>query len=154
REERAEHDGMRACRQRLGNIARVAHTAVGNEGDAGARERFGYVLDRGDLRHADAGDDARGADRARADADLHAVCAVIDERLGPPAGAAVAPPDPPLRIARLDPLDAVEHALRMAVCGVDHQYIGARLHERGDTLVGALAHADRGADAQLAVWIL
>jgi hypothetical protein len=30
-------------------------------------------LDGGDLRHADAGDDARGADRPRTDADLDAV---------------------------------------------------------------------------------
>ena len=36
---------------------------------ASASATFG---DRGDLRHADAGDDARRADRARADADLHA----------------------------------------------------------------------------------
>ena len=40
------------------------------------------ICDRRDLRHADAGDDARRADRARTDADLDAVGAVVDERLG------------------------------------------------------------------------
>ena len=45
---------------------------------ASASATFG---DRGDLRHADARDDARGADRAGTDADLDAVGAGFDERL-------------------------------------------------------------------------
>jgi hypothetical protein len=44
--------------------------------------RRGAVGDRRDLRDADARDDARGADRARADADLDRVGAGVDERLG------------------------------------------------------------------------
>ena len=40
------------------------------------------VVDRRDLRDADAGDDARRADRAGADADLDRVGARVDERLG------------------------------------------------------------------------
>ena len=54
----------------------------------------------------------------------------------------------------LDPRDAVEHALRMAVRGVDHQHVDARLDQRRDALLGALADADRGADAQLALRVL
>ena len=49
---------------------------------------------------------------------------------------------------------AVEHALRMAVRGVDHDHVDAGLDQRLDALLGALAHADRGADAQLAVRVL
>ena len=44
-----------------------------------AFERRGDVGDRRDLRHADAGDDARGADRARADADLDRIGARADQ---------------------------------------------------------------------------
>ena len=46
--------------------------------------------DRGDLRHADAGDDARRADRAGTDADLDRIRARIDQRLGGIAGDDVA----------------------------------------------------------------
>ena len=45
-------------------------------------QRFRDVLDGGDLRHADTGDDAGGADRTGADADLDRVGAVIDQRAG------------------------------------------------------------------------
>ena len=43
--------------------------------------RLARIHDRGELRHADAGDDPRRADRARADADLDRVRAGIDQRL-------------------------------------------------------------------------
>ena len=48
-------------------------------GTSGALERLGHARDRADLRHADAGDDARGADRARSDADLDRVGAGFDQ---------------------------------------------------------------------------
>src|SRR3546814_3931986 len=41
---------------------------------------FGAIHDRGELRHADARDDPRRADRARPDPDLDAVRAGIDQR--------------------------------------------------------------------------
>ncbi len=145
---------MRACRERLGDIARVAHAAVGDQGHVGLGERLGDILDRGDLRHADAGHDARGADRAGTDADLHAVGAVVDQRAGAVAGADIAADQLHVRIARLDPLHAVEHALGMTVRRVDHQDVGAGLDQRGDALIGALADADRRADAQLAMRVL
>ena len=49
--------------------------------------------DRGELRHADAGDDARRADRAGADADLDRVGAGVDQRLGRLGGGDVAGDD-------------------------------------------------------------
>ena len=71
------------------------------------------IHDRGELRHADAGDDPRGADRARTDADLHRVGAGVDQRLGAVGGGDVAGDD--LRrgwSALLDPLDRLEHVAR------------------------------------------
>src|ERR687888_31947 len=153
-EERAEHHDMRARGDCLGDIARVAHAAVGDERHAGLLERRGHVLDGRDLWHADAGDDARRADRAGADADLHAVRAMIDERPCAIAGADVAADDLYARIALLDPLHTIEHALRMAMRGVHDEHVGAGLHQGGDALIGAFAYADRRADAQLPVRVL
>ncbi len=63
-------------------------------------ERLRDIGDGADLRHADTGDDARGADGARADADLHRIRAGLHQiargfggddvaadhlQLGPPA---------------------------------------------------------------------
>ncbi len=56
-------------------------------------ERLGDVRHRGDLRNADAGDDARGADGAGADADLDAVDARLHELLRRFGGGDVAADD-------------------------------------------------------------
>ena len=110
---RAEHHRVGTGGDRLGDVARVADAAVGDQRHAAAAERRGDVADRGDLRHADAGDDARGADRARADADLDAVGAA--RRPAPRAASAVAML-PPItcdrRVLALDPAHPLEHALR------------------------------------------
>ena len=68
--------------------------------------------------------------------------------LAPRGGRDVAADHLHLRIALLDPLHAVEHALRMAVRGVDDDHVDARRDQRFDALLGAVADADRGADAQ------
>ena len=73
---------MRPGGQRLGDIARKADAAVRDQRYAGAFECRGDVRDGGDLRHADACNDAGRADRAGTDADLDAVRTRFDERLG------------------------------------------------------------------------
>src|SRR5690349_6338712 len=151
---RAEHHPMGAGGDRLCDVARVADAAIGDERDAAAVEGLGDVLDGRDLRYANAGDDARCADGARPDADLHAVGAVVDERLGTVAGADIIADYLDARVARLDPLHAVEHTLGVAVRGVDDQHIDTGFDQGHDALVGAFADADRRADAQLAVRVL
>ena len=74
----AHHHARRAGRERLHDVAGVLDAAVGDDGDVAGP--FHRIEDRGELRDADAGDDARRADRARADADLHRVDAALDER--------------------------------------------------------------------------
>ena len=86
----AHHHRVGAGGDRLGEVAGEAHAAVGDQRHAAARDRLGDRVDRHDLRHADAGDDARGADRARADADLDRVGAGLDQRLRRRAGGDVA----------------------------------------------------------------
>ena len=92
-EQRAEHHGVGAGDQRLGDVAGVLQAAVADDRDAGRPAASGGLVDRGDLRDADAGDDAGGADRAGADADLDAVDAGVDERLRAVAGGDVAADD-------------------------------------------------------------
>ena len=119
-----------------------------SHGYASAGQRSGHVVDRGDLRHADARDDAGGADGARADADLHRVGAGLDQRARGVAGGDVAADHVHRRIVLLDPAHALDHALAVAVRGVDHDHVHARVHQRLDALLGALAHPDGGAHAQ------
>jgi hypothetical protein len=59
-----------------------------------------------------------------------------------------------LRKVALDPTDAVEHALRMAVCRVDHEHVDACLGEQLGALLGARADTDGSADAQATSGIL
>ncbi len=110
------------------------------------REFFRHLRHRGYLRHADTGDDPRGADAAGTDADLHRIDARIGQRPRAGAGCHVAPDQRHVRIFLLDPADAIEHALRMAVCGVDHQHVYSRLDKRRDAFFGFGAGADARAD--------
>jgi hypothetical protein len=64
-----------------------------------------------------------------ADADLDAVGAVVGERLRAGRGRDVAADHLHVREALLDPRHAVEHALRMAVRGVDDDDVRARLDQ-------------------------
>jgi len=57
----------------LGKIPGVADTAIGDQRHAAGGECLGDVGHSADLRYSHAGDDARGADRTRADPDLDAI---------------------------------------------------------------------------------
>ena len=100
------------------------------------------------------GDDARRADRPGADADLDGVDAEVDERLGRFAGRDVAGDEIHVRILPPDPPHHVEHALRVAVRGVDDEHVDVRRDERLGALERVLADADRRADAQPAEAVL
>jgi hypothetical protein len=91
---------------------------------------LGGVHDRGQLRHADSGDDPGGADRARADADLHRVRAGADQRLGRLGGGDVAGDDLD-RVGELaDPLDRGGDVAIMAVGGVDDDQVAFGVDQR------------------------
>src|SRR5437763_2706553 len=76
------HHGVGPGGDRLGDVAGGSHAAVGDERDAVTRRRLRAVVDRGDLRDADACNDTRRADAPRPHADLHGVRARIDQRFG------------------------------------------------------------------------
>ena len=145
------HDGRGASGQRFRNIAREADTAVGDTWHARAFERFGDVRDGRDLRHAHTGDDTRGADRARTDADLDRIGAVFHQRLGGGGGSDVAANYFHLRVLGLDPAYAVQDALRVAVGRVDHQHVDASGDQQVDAFFILGTDADGSADQQLAL---
>src|SRR5690606_33366035 len=94
------------------------------------------------------------ADGARADADLDRIGAGLDQRTRGGGRGDVAADDLYVGIVLLDPGDALDHAGRMAVGGVDHDHVHTGGGELFDALVGAFTHADGGADAQLALGVL
>src|SRR5262249_4813355 len=63
-EQRADHDGIRARRQRFREIPGKFDASIGDQRDVRLARRASAVQDRADLRHSDAADHARGANRA------------------------------------------------------------------------------------------
>src|SRR5258708_21338579 len=101
-EQSAEHDRISPRGDRLSDAARITDAAVGDHRYVRAFQPGGDVVDRGNLGHAHPGDDARGADRTRADAPFYTVRALVHHRLGRGGPSQLAPPD---LVARKLPLD-------------------------------------------------
>src|SRR3546814_2109666 len=116
-------------------------SAVGDQRDA-VLQRFGDHVDRGHLRHAHARHHARGADRAGAHADLYRVRAGVHQCERRVAGDDVATDHLQLRVGLLGPGDAVEHALRMSMRGVDDDHVHAGCGQPFDALLGVTTNAD------------
>ncbi len=123
-------------------------------GMSGGLRGFDSRHDGGELRHADAGDDARGADRARADTDLDRIRTGIDQRLGAISGGDVAGHDANRVRQLLDAGDRIENALRMAVRGIDDDQVDAGFDQTLGALEAIIADADGGGGAKTALRIL
>ena len=98
--------------------------------------------------HADTSHDTGGTDGTRTDADLDAIGTHVDQRPRRIGGGDVAADHFDLREVLLDPLDAVENALRMAVCGIDDDHIDPGLGQQFDALLGAGTDANGRTGAQ------
>ena len=143
--------------QRLGDVAGVLQTAVGDHRDAGRPRREVRLVDRAHLRDSDPGDDPGGADGARPDADLDRVGAGVDQGLRTGAGGDVAADDLDAAVAPevgLDPRDHVEHRALVAVRGVDDDHVDPGVDQQAGALVRVLAHAQGGTDDQPAAVVL
>ena len=101
-----------------------------------------------ELRHADSGDDARRADGTGSDADLDGVGAGVDQRLRALGGRNVAGHDAHGIRQLLGPGDGVEHALRVAVRGIDDEQIDAGIDQPLSALETVIADAGGGRDAK------
>src|SRR3569623_1546207 len=128
-EHAAHHHAIGAGDDGLGEIARIAHAAVRDHRYALRCKHYGGIGDGGDLRHTHAAHDTCGADRAGADADLDQHKRAFDRR-------DVAADHLHLGKMLFDPAHAVEHTLRMAVRGVDHDHVDLGGHQRADALIG------------------
>ena len=149
----AQHHGGGASSQGFGHVAGESDAAVGNQRHAGAFERLGHVVNRRQLRHAHAGHDAGGANRARADAHFHRVCPGSHQIVCRLCGGNIAADDLHLREVCLHPFHTVEYALTVAMRGVHHNHVHPGSHQGGYAFVGFRAHAHRRADAQAAVLV-
>src|SRR5690606_11339450 len=92
-------------------------------------------------------------DGARADADLDRVCASGHQGQRRSAGRDIAAYHLNFREGLLDPAHPVQHALGVAVGGVDDDHVHAGLDQRGHPLLGLGAGADRSTHAKLAVLV-
>ena len=119
-----------------------------DHGDAGPIRRADRVGDGGELRDADARDDARRADRRGPHADLDRVGAGGDERLGALGGGDVAADDVGARKDRLDGADGLDDRRSVAVRRVDDEDVGAGADQRLGALLAVGPRPDGGADTQ------
>ena len=156
REGAAEHHGGCAGHEGLGDVAGVVDATVGDARHASGAAGLGGLVHGGELRDADTGDHAGGADGARADADLDGVDAGVDHGLRTLAGGDVAADDVHAieRGIGLQAANHVESQLGLTVGGVDHEHVHAGFHQSGSTVVGVAQEADACGDAQTALLIL
>ena len=147
-QQRADHGAVGAGRDRLDDVAGILDAAVGDHRHVALTGLVRRIHDGRQLRHADAGHDARGADRARSDADLDGIGASIDQRLGALGRRHVAGHHlHPVR----QPLDArhrLQHALGMAVRRVHHDQVAAGRDQPLGPLEAVLADAGRRSHPQ------
>ena len=153
-QQRADHGDVGAGGERLGKIAGIFDAAIGDHGHVGFLRGFDRIHDRGQLRHADAGDNPRGADRTGTDADLDRIGAGIDQRLRAFLGRDIAGDHLHGVGKPLDAVDGFQHPRGMAVRGVDHDQIDAGVDQPLGALVTALADGGRGRDPQPALRVL
>ena len=117
-EHAAHHHDAAARGDGLDDVAGVLDAAVGNDGNAELVRALAALKYRADLRHADAGHNAGGADGAGAYADLDAVRARLDERFRRLGSCNVAGNELDVGVLLLDESDNAHDVRRMAVRAV------------------------------------
>ena len=150
----AEHHDAAARGERLDDIAGIFDAAVGNDGDAVLIGDLRAFHHGGDLRHADARNDARRADGAGADADLDAVRARLNERFRGGGGGDVAGDELRIGVLGLDVLHSLHDVAGVAVGAVEHESVRARVEQRARAVEHVRRHADGGGDEETAAAVL
>ena len=153
RKHAAQHHAIRTRRQGFGNVARKANAAVGNHRNATAFQGFGYVVHGRQLRHAHAGDNARRANRTRADAHFHRVCTRRRQIARRCRCGNVATDNLHFGEVLLHPSHAVNHTLAVAVRRIDHNHVHTSFHQSLHALFCVRARADRRTHAQTAFFV-
>ena len=115
---------------------------------------LGRIHDGRQLRHADARDHTGGADGARTDADLHAVRARADQRLGRFGGGDIARDDLHMIGQFLDRFHRDRDLAAVAMRGVDDDEIAFGVDQRLAALQPLVPHGGGGGDTQAARRVL
>ena len=152
-EPRAEHHARRPAGEGEGDVARVAHAAVGPDVLAEPAGLVGALDHGGELRAPDAGHHPRRAHRTRADTDLDDVGAGLDQLAGAVGGDDVAGDDRDVGGDGAHLLDRPQRAGLVAVGRVDHEHVDAHLDERLGLGGGIAVDADGDGDHQPAVGV-
>ena len=139
-QQRTQHRRRRARGQRLGDVAGVLQSPVGDHRHTRGPARGDGLQDRRDLRCADAGDHPGGADGTRAHTDLHRVGPGLDQRGGRgPGGDVAADHLDPVAHHGLELVDHVEHQPVVRVRGVHDQHVDAGVGQRHRPRPGVVA---------------
>ncbi len=149
-----DHHRIGAGDERFRDVSGVADTAIGDQRNSAVAQRVRHLGDGRYLGYTDACDDTGRADRPRADADLDAVSPRLDQGFRRIACDDVAAEYLHVRVLLLDARDAVEHAFRKPVRGIDDEHVDARLDQRIDPVVRIVAGADRRTDPKRPARIL
>ena len=147
-EHAAHHDARCPGCNRFGDVAAVAYTAVGNQRHAAAVQSHGHVINRGDLRHADTGDNARGANRARANADLDRIRTGFSQCQRSRTRGDVAADHVNVRVVLFDPANPFDHAVAVTMCRIHHDGVNPGANQGFNALFGARAYAHSRTYAQ------
>jgi hypothetical protein len=127
----ADHDGRRTGREGLRQVAGEFDAAIGDRRHAAAWAADLAASMGGQLRHADARDDPRGADRTRADADFDRIRARVDQRLRGRRRWRRCRRSPGRQLdSRFTRRRPDPHALGVAVRGVDDDDVGPGIDQR------------------------
>src|SRR5260221_2952762 len=124
-EHAAEHHRVRDDHDRIRDVTGGRDPTVCDPRHAVTRSRLGDVVDRGDLRDADAGDYARCTYSARPNPTFYGVGASVDQCFGGLARRDVAGDHLELTGEARDARDHLDHPARVAVRGVDDEHISA-----------------------------
>ena len=149
----AHHHGCGTCGDRFGDVTREADTAVRDNRNTGAFQRFNRVRNRRDLRHAYASDDTGGTDRARADTHFHRAATRFRQRASACACCHVTADNLEIRVFSTGFTNTLQNAFGVAVGGVNQQHVNARGNQRVNALFVTCARANRSADAQTAMLV-
>ncbi|CAI7648121.1 unnamed protein product, partial [Penicillium discolor] len=149
----ADHDGGRTGREREGDVPRVAHPAVGPDVRSGLGGGLCGLQHRGELGTTDRRHHPRRAHRPWSDADLEDRGARVDEIPHAVRGDDVPRDDGEPEPEGRDLLQRPEHALLVAVRGVDDEHVDPGRRERLRFRPDVAVDADRRGDGEATVGV-